>query len=153
MCPKHGIMEVRRPPSKCNSQGTLRCRKCHSERNAAYANRHPERLRDRRHADYRNNPLSYLLSREKIRAKEKGVPFSLSEEDVSIPEFCPALGLKLVVADEKKKDDSISLDRIIPSLGYVKGNVVIISDLANRIKNSATVEQVEAVAKWLRGLQ
>ena len=44
---------------------------------------------------------------------------------------------------------SPSLDRIIPSKGYKKGNVVWISTRANAIKQDATPEEVMKVAKWL----
>ena len=47
-------------------------------------------------------------------------------------------------------DNSPTLDRIIPERGYVKGNVVVISALANRIKTNANVRQIELVAEWLR---
>ena len=44
-------------------------------------------------------------------------------------------------------DHSPTLDRIIPKLGYIKGNVQVVSALANRIMSDATVNQVMAVAK------
>ena len=42
-----------------------------------------------------------------------------------------------------------SLDRIIPELGYVKGNVVFISMRANSIKQDATEQELYLVADWL----
>jgi len=42
-----------------------------------------------------------------------------------------------------------SLDRIIPELGYVKGNVVFISNLANTVKSNVTEKELYAVADWL----
>jgi len=48
-----------------------------------------------------------------------------------------------------KTKDSPTLDRIIPELGYVEGNVVWISDIANRIKSDATEVELYAVADWL----
>jgi hypothetical protein len=41
------------------------------------------------------------------------------------------------------------LDRIIPELGYVKHNVVFISNRANSIKNDATERELYDVADWL----
>jgi hypothetical protein len=49
----------------------------------------------------------------------------------------------------KKTSNSPTLDRIVPELGYVEGNVVWISDLANRIKSDATEVELYAVADWL----
>lgn len=48
------------------------------------------------------------------------------------------------------KEDSYSIDRLIPELGYVKGNVVVISYKANTIKNNATVDDLEKVLAWLK---
>lgn len=61
------------------------------------------------------------------------------------------LGIPLVVKEGKGTNpNSPTVDRIIPKLGYVKGNVAVISDRANRIKADASVEEITAVAKWLR---
>ena len=40
---------------------------------------------------------------------------------------------------------SPSLDRIIPSLGYVKGNIRVISFRANTLKNNATLSELELI--------
>ena len=86
----------------------------------------------------------------KERARKRGIPFALDLEDVVIPDVCPALGIPLVVNGEGAPgDDSPSLDRIIPSKGYVKGNVQVISQKANRIKSDATPAEVLKVAKFM----
>lgn len=48
---------------------------------------------------------------------------------------------------DDKADNVASLDKIIPEKGYVKGNVQIISNLANRMKSSATQEQILTFSK------
>ena len=59
---------------------------------------------------------------------------------MGIPDVCPVLGIPLD-QDPKGKgersDNSPSLDKFIPSLGYVKGNIHIISWRANHLKNDA----------------
>ena len=50
-------------------------------------------------------------------------------------------------------DDSPSLDRIVPELGYVTSNVRVISWRANAIKRNACADEIEAVALWLRSLE
>ena len=46
-------------------------------------------------------------------------------------------------------DNPASIDRIIPQLGYVPQNIAIICKHCNTIKNDATVQQLEAIVKWL----
>ena len=38
---------------------------------------------------------------------------------------------------------------MIPELGYIKGNVWVISNKANRIKNNATLEELRLLVKNL----
>ena len=66
------------------------------------------------------------------------------------PDTCSVIGLEFDWTSEKLKDDSPSMDRVEPQKGYIKGNVVIISAKANRIKNDATLEELEAATNWLR---
>ena len=98
----------------------------------------------------RQNPLSVILQHAKQRAKLKNVPFDITADDIEVPEFCPILGLQLVVNEGHAKDNSMTIDRIVPELGYVKGNVAIISFKANTIKNNASIEDLEKVLLWLK---
>lgn len=98
----------------------------------------------------RRHPLNIILQQAKHRAKSKNIPFNISADDIEIPEFCPIFGLELQINEGHAKDNSISLDRIIPSLGYVKGNVVIISYKANTIKNNASIDELEKILNWLK---
>ena len=88
-----------------------------------------------------------MLSNLKRRAEEKGLPFNLTKEDLVSTGFCPALGIP-IQHNSKQAFDSISVDRIYPELGYVKGNVLLISDLANRIKTNASPQQIKQVADF-----
>lgn len=85
-----------------------------------------------------------LLWAAKRRAKEENVPFDLVESDIKIPEFCPYLGITLTnTAPRGSKRESVaSLDKIVPSLGYVKGNIEVMSQQANTMKSNATKEQL-----------
>lgn len=67
-------------------------------------------------------------------------------DDIQIPATCPALGIRLIAGSSGSR--SPTLDRIIPSLGYTKGNVVVISALANAIKSSGTPLEILKVAKF-----
>lgn len=95
----------------------------------------------------------YLLRSAKQRALKQEVPFDITISDFDIPEYCPLLNIKLVkhIGDRQggTYEDSPSIDKIIPELGYVKGNVWIISNKANRIKNNATLEELRLLVKNL----
>lgn len=86
----------------------------------------------------------------KQRAKKYGIPFTITEQDIVVPERCPVLGLKLEVAVGQKQPNSPSLDKLIPELGYVPGNVRVISMRANRVKGDASLNELERVTAWLR---
>lgn len=84
------------------------------------------------------------------RSKIKGVPFGITWKDITFPLLCPVLGIPINygVNNGNVHDSSPSLDRRIPELGYVKGNVQIISAKANRIKTNATPEELRKVADY-----
>lgn len=89
------------------------------------------------------------------RAAANNIPFEIEASDIVIPTHCPVLGIELKRGTVKCRDASPSLDRIIPSKGYVPGNIVVVSFRANRIKNNSTVEELLLTAafyeKLLRG--
>lgn len=84
-----------------------------------------------------------LLIGAKSRAKKQNVPFSLTIDDIVIPEVCPFLNIKLEKSKNRFSDSSPSLDKIIPSLGYVKGNIHVISHKANVMKNGASLDELK----------
>lgn len=98
----------------------------------------------------RQNPLSIILQQAKRRAKLKNVPFDIMVDDIEVPEFCPVLGSRLTVNEGHAKDNSMTIDRIVPELGYVKNNVAIISFKANTIKNNGSIEDLEKVLCWMK---
>ena len=96
--------------------------------------------------------VNRTLSHIKSRAKKSGIPFNLSTEyAVSIAvDTCPALGVKLAWAERNgRQANSPSLDKIIPELGYVEGNVMWLSNKANMMKNDATKDQLKKFANWI----
>lgn len=97
------------------------------------------------------NPELYIWLWAKKRAKLKGLPFSILQSDITIPNFCPVLGLKLSPGNHNRHAASPTLDRIAPALGYVPGNVRVISHRANQLKNDATTYEIERVLRYMRG--
>lgn len=97
------------------------------------------------------SPKKRMLRRAKTRAKERGLDFNLELSDVNIPDVCPILGIPLQVHKGRSGgySDSPALDRVDNSKGYIKGNVMVISHLANMMKSSATNEQLIKFARWV----
>ena len=103
------------------------------------------------------NPQWSLFTRKRSGAKRAGVEFTLAFEDIWWPTHCPALGILLEYKQDRGNGPghvpgSPSFDRVDPARGYVPDNVLIISTRANTLKNNATAEELEAVARWIRSL-
>lgn len=97
--------------------------------------------------------LRKAFDNRKFFAKKNDIPFSISLSDLlPIPDNCPVLGIPLRHGIGGTTDGSPSIDRIVPSQGYVPGNVIVVSHKANRIKNDATPEELMAVAKFYAAL-
>lgn len=94
------------------------------------------------------NVVRTLVNNARRRAIKQRVPFALNFKDLTMPDVCPVLGIKFDWT-EITTPNSPSLDRLNPNEGYVPGNVVIISHMANRIKSNATPNQIRAVADWV----
>ena len=108
-------------------------------------------ITSKRLRDYRlNNPNIYLLRHARNRAKAKNIPFDITVEDVIIPETCPVLGIQLQIGEKIVCNNSPTLDRIKPELGYVKGNIQVLSYRANLLKSNATIEELEKVLEHLK---
>jgi hypothetical protein len=85
----------------------------------------------------------------KRRAQKLNVPFDLEPADLVLPDVCPIFGKPLYYGAGRDYDWSPSVDRIIPSLGYIKTNVHVISARANRIKNDSTLEELKLLVYYL----
>lgn len=98
-----------------------------------------------------NTPEYKMCARAKNRAATQGVPFDITPEDIIIPTHCPILGIELEIQKGKPGafKRSPSLDKIIPELGYVKGNIQVMSQLANQMKGAATPEELRLFAEWI----
>lgn len=103
-------------------------------------------MRRRRHSQ----PDMALVAHAKDRARVRKLPFHITAEDAVVPPVCPALGIPLVTG-QKRSAMSPSLDRIQPHLGYVPGNVRVLSDRANRMKGALGLSQLQARAALAKG--
>jgi len=121
-------------------------------RHRRFALKHPDKLQGFRDRE-NGKTVNRILARTKYRAKKEGIPFNLTLDDIIIPSHCPILGFPLEHAFGRGRGgglkNSPSLDRKIPELGYVQGNVGIISHAANCIKSNATLEQLKALVAYM----
>lgn len=83
------------------------------------------------------------------RSAERRLPFALTGEYVESiwNDTCPYLGIPLRGGVGKLARTSPTLDRIIPALGYVAGNVEVIGHLANTMKSGALPDELVAFAR------
>lgn len=125
-------------------------RKDHPERHTAqtrkWIERNPDRNKNTRAKYYRDNISKSMWINARSRAKRRGLEFTISESDISVPTQCPVLGIEIKVGQGNPTDNSPTLDRIDTSRGYVPGNVSVISYRANRIKNDSTPEELRLLA-------
>lgn len=104
-----------------------------------------------------------MLSGKKWQAKQHGIEFSLTIDDLPFTAICPVLDVPFLLPGSEEMAaalkeagvrnrsfwNSPSFDRIDPRLGYVAGNVVLVSNLANAIMSNATSpDRVRIVAEW-----
>lgn len=100
--------------------------------------------------------LDSLIKSAGSRAKARRIPFYLNTLDLyklynfKIPKRCSIF--KYVVLNYYNTNNLIldyspSLDRIVPELGYVKGNVRIISHRANACLGNLSLKEAKAVLK------
>jgi len=105
---------------------------------------------------YRENDIAgNLCKTAKYRAKKRKIEFNITKDDIIVPEYCPVLGIKLGLSSLSKNGGapySYSLDRVNPELGYIKGNVMVMSHLANSMKSNATKEQLIAFSNCIRSM-
>src|SRR5674476_382569 len=146
------------------------------ERTKRWRTNNPEKARDanaRRHREFkRKNGVSRtcayyrkqdsagfikrMFKSAKDRAEKYGLAFNIVLADIVIPEKCPILGIPLIFGDTSTRGpnpSAPSLDRKIPALGYVVGNIAVISHRANRLKSDLIEEELLAILAYLRSCE
>ena len=97
----------------------------------------------------KENPERHMVNDARKRAKEKGLEFSITADDISIPDICPVLRIPLFSGQSKWCDNSPSLDRIDNLKGYTKENIAVISLRANQLKNDGTLEELKLIVEYM----
>lgn len=154
--------ERRRRPTQPNGMCDLCGRDLGWPGNYGVCSRTPDCLREwnrRNRVERRKEPVTALkdyLTNLRARARAADVPFALTIENLPpIPDECPALGIPFKHGHGVTGSlgpHAPSLDRIIPDLGYVPGNVQWISFKANTMKNDSSMDELRRFAHWALNL-
>ncbi len=120
----------------------VRCQTCDEEENRRYVVRHWDRN---------------LLRAARNNAKDLSVAFDLTANDIQglwseQNGRCFWFGILLVPSTERRGLSKPSLDRLMPELGYVRGNVVLTSWAANACRNEASTNTFQAFVQQLKSL-
>lgn len=100
--------------------------------------------------------IKKYLNNARSRARAENLPFDLTYEyllSIATDE-CPIFKTPFTwgvsnLGKGKTRADTPQLDRIIPELGYVQGNVAFISGKANKMKDNGTMQEHYAIADWI----
>jgi hypothetical protein len=114
-------------------------------------------LLEKRAEKKRTDSIS-IMSREMLRgarkrAKKKSIVCTIELSDIKIPAACPLLGIPLFMGEGRQCDNSPTLDRIDNALGYIPGNVWVISQKTNRCKNSLSADEIILIGMRLKKVQ
>lgn len=116
--------------------------------NRKWRDLNPEKMNSAVQDWRRRNPEANMLHGARNRALSMGIEFDLELADIVIPTHCPVFGFPLERGAGKKHDASPSLDRKDNTRGYTRDNIVVVSWLANRLKNNATIDQLKAIVRF-----
>jgi len=104
---------------------------------------------------YRADSSAIILAAIKKKCKLKNIKYEIDRDYLKsiMPDnmICPVMNKKMSIG-KKLHRYSPTIDRIIPEKGYVKGNIIVISKIANAIKTDATIEQIEKVYEFYKKL-
>lgn len=119
------------------------CLECDRLRGKEYRNSNPEKFRESLANWKKNNLANARFYWIKSRAKTRDIPFDFSVEEFvnwynSQRQCCVYCGV----------EGKLSVDRIIPSLGYTKGNIVLACIKCNLIKSDIlSYEEMKEIAE------
>lgn len=137
---------------KCRDGQRTRRKEAWGDADAEYLRDNAEVYNANQRNKYRSDErtrVKKILNGARTRAYRDGVPFNLTVDDVlPVPRICPALGIAMSV--EGPRSITPTLDRIVPSSGYVPGNVRWISHRANRLKSDATLQELEKLVSYVK---
>ena len=113
-----------------------------------------ETYREKNRQKYRYvNTFYQQFNQRRLNAIKKGIPFTITFEEIEQPKYCPVLGLELNYfwsGQDRRDPAKACIDKLIPSLGYIPGNVFVISWRANFLKSNASLDELEKILNYVR---
>jgi hypothetical protein len=112
-----------------------------------------------RRADPKSAWAKVMCARLRHRVQQQNLPLNLTVEYlVSIcPDVCPVLDIPLLYpitwGKRAANKNSPSIDKFYPHLGYVVGNVSVISNRANTLKRDSTAGELAKVCAWMEAME
>lgn len=106
------------------------------------------REKERRDRNWKYDARKVLFSNAKQRAKRLNIEFSISKDDINIPDVCPIFGFPLKRENKNTWMCAPSIDRIDNTKGYIKDNIIVVSRRANILKKDATIEELKKIADY-----
>lgn len=100
----------------------------------------------------KTSPARIMWWAARQRAKEKGIDCTITVDDIIIPTVCPVLGIPIFQSEKRLGPNSPSLDRIDSNKGYTPDNVRVISWRANALKKDASLDEIEKVYLYMKGV-
>ena len=164
VCPKCGNSKVVEDfYLKQNGKRACHCKKCHAgysksvpsaqkDQRKLYRDKNRTKILVRTNELYRLHYKRKMFNRAKLRASKKGLEFNIEESDITIPTHCPVYGFELQIGLEDQ-NTSPCLDRVDNNKGYIKGNIVVVSAKANRVKGDGTLEEHRKIRDFYRNLE
>lgn len=89
-----------------------------------------------------------MLAASKHRAQKRGIPHTITIDDIVIPEKCPILGVNIQLIRGSRY--APSLDQIEPNKGYTPDNIIVMSHRANQLKSNISKEEAALLNKWMQ---
>jgi len=128
-----------------NDGHASRCKKCGEEASSLWYEENKASMEAKMRKNRKSNWPHRAVRQCKRRAARKNIPFDLDESDLydpntgELPTHCPIFQSVVLDYDAgPNRRNWASVDRIVPELGYVKGNICIISNGANMWKSNGS---------------
>lgn len=93
-----------------------------------------------------------IFNSKKANANQRGISFTILIGEIDWATHCPVFGCKLVynkVGTKFLAHNWATIDRLDPNKPYEKGNVVVMSYRANRLKADGTLDEFKHLVKFL----